>query len=276
MLMTIKKFACLCSAVLILCLTSSGICHAQAFLKEVVGMWLFDEGKGDDVRDSSGNRLHGEFGHKPEFVEGKFGTALQFSGGEQGPWLEMDGPIKMDNVDFSFGCWIIPGKPQICWATVLSAKDQHEADVGFAFEQSNCLNNWYRLVIGNVFNWNVIGNPRNTVRPQPEEWNHVAFVRQGRDGIWYLNGEPDRPKRGNFYVDLGSNAPVKSSRENFRIGNTVFDERRGWKGTLDEVFIFRRALSQAEVQKVMEKGLVGAQAVDAKDKIATALGAIKS
>ena len=56
----------------------------------------------------------------------------------------------------------------------------------------------------------------------------------------------------------------------------MFDERRGWKGTLDEVFIFRRALSQLEVQKVMEKGLVGAQAVDAKDKIATIWGKIKS
>ena len=65
-------------------------------------------------------------------------------------------------------------------------------------------------------------------------------------------------------------------RENFRIGNTVFDERRGWKGTLDEVFIFRRALSQLEVTKVMEQGLVEAQAVDMEDKIATVWGRIKS
>ncbi len=273
---TVNRVARVCMSFFIASLILTGNSRAQPILKDVVAMWLFDEGKGKDVKDVSGNGLHGEFGRKPEFVEGKFGTALFFSGGETGPWIEMKGPAKIDNVDFSFGCWIIPGKPQICWSTVLSAKDQHEADVGFAFEQSNCLNNWYRLVIGNVFNWNVIGNPRNTVRPTPEVWNHVAFVRRGRDGIWYLNGEPDRPKRGNFYVDLGSDRPVEPSREKFRIGNTVFDERRGWKGTLDEVFIFRRALSQIEIQKVMEKGLVGAQAVDAKDKIATVWGKIKS
>jgi hypothetical protein len=276
MLMMTKKFSYLCFACIVIGSTSTWRSHAQPILEDVVGMWLFDEGKGKDVRDASGNRLHGEFGRKPEFVEGIFGTALQFSGGEEGPWLEMDGPIKIESVDFSFGCWMIPGRPQICWSTVLSAKDQHKADVGFALEQSNCLNNWYRLVIGNVFNWNIIGNPRNTVRPKPEEWNHVAFVRRGRDGIWYLNGEPDRPKRGNYYVDLGSVEPVKPSRENFRIGNTVFDERRGWKGTLDEVFIFSRALSQLEVQTVMEKGLIGAQAVDSEDKIATIWGRIKS
>ena len=276
MTMTVTGLARSCIAFFVVCLTLTGNSHAQPFLKDVVAMWLFDEGRGKAVKDSSGNGLHGEFARKPEFVEGKFGTALQFGGGEEGAWLEMDGPVKIDSVDFSFGCWIIPGKPQICWATVLAAKDQHEADVGFAFEQSNCLNNWYRIVIGNVINWNAIGNPRNTVRPQPEEWNHVVFVRQGRDGIWYLNGEPDRPKRGNFYVDLGSDRPVGVPRENFRIGNTVFDERRGWKGTLDEVFIFRRALSQLEVTKVMEQGLVEAQAVDMEDKIATVWGRIKS
>ena len=266
----------ICIALLIAWLTLAGNGNAQPFLEGIVAMWLFDEGKGKDVRDSSGNRLHGEFGRKPEFVDGKFGTALKFKGGESGAWVEMNGPIEIDSVDFSFGCWIIPGTPQICWSTVLSAKDQHEADTGFAFEQSNCLVNHYRIVIGNVINWNAIGNPRNTVTPQPDVWSHIVFVRKGREGIWYLNGEPDRPKRGNFHIDLGSNHPVGPAREKFRIANTVFDERRGWAGTLDEVFIFRRALSQPEVKKVMNDGLTGAQAVDARDKIASVWGRIKS
>ena len=276
MSVNMDKFACFCFAIFFASFASTGASHAQPFLQDIVAMWLFDEGKGKDVKDSSGNQLHGEFGRKPEFVEGKFGTALKFDGGESGAWLEMNKPMKIDSVDFSFGCWIIPGQPQICFATVLSAKDQHEADTGFAFEQSNCLVNHYRIVIGNVINWNAIGNPRNTVTPKPEVWSHIVFVRQGREGIWYLNGEPDRPKRGKFYIDLGSNHPVGPARENFRIANTVFNERRGWAGTLDEVFIFRRALSQTEVKKVMNRGLIEAQAVNAKNKIATIWGRIKS
>ena len=84
MTMAVSRLARCCIAFFVVCLTSTGISHAQPFLKDVVGMWLFDEGKGKDVRDASGNGLHGEFGRKPEFVEGKFGTALQFGGGEDG------------------------------------------------------------------------------------------------------------------------------------------------------------------------------------------------
>ena len=103
-----KKFACLFSAIFILCLTSNRISRAQPILEDVVGMCLFDEGRGKDVRDASGNGLHGEFRRKPEFVEGKFGTVLQFSGGAEGPWLEMDGPTKIDSVDFSFAAGQYP------------------------------------------------------------------------------------------------------------------------------------------------------------------------
>ena len=271
-----NRFAYFFPVFFIVCLIFAGNSHAQPFLDDIVAMWLFDEGKGKTVEDSSGNGLHGEFGRKPEFVEGQFGTALSFNGGESGAWVEMNAPVKIESVDFSFGCWIKPDLAQICWATIFAGKDQHEADTGFAFEQSNCLVNWNRIVIGNIINWNAIGNPRNTVQLEPEKWNHVVFVRQGREGIWYHNGKPDRQKRGKFYIDLGSDHPVGPSRENFRIGNTKFNERRGWAGSLDEVFIFRRALTQLEVTKVMDEGLVEAQAVDVKGKIATVWGQIKS
>ena len=46
----------------------------------VVGVWLFDEGKGDVATDASGNGLDGEFNGKPKWVEGKFGEALEFDG----------------------------------------------------------------------------------------------------------------------------------------------------------------------------------------------------
>ena len=158
----------------------------------------------------------------------------------------------------------------------MSSRDQDGGDTGITIEETGCDDNSYRVVIGGVINWDRVGNPRNTVRPKALEWSHVVFVRQGREGIWYLNGEPDRPKRGGFHIDLGSDRPVRRSRENFRIANSIFDERKAYKGILDEVFVFKRMLTQLEVSKVMEKGLVGALAVDAKDKIARVWGRMKS
>ena len=276
MTVTANRFMRLCSACFIVYLALTGKSHAQAFLNKVEGIWLFDEGKGDAVDDSSGNGHNGEFRGEPEYVEGKFGTALEFGGPEERDWVEMKGPVAVDSVDFSFGCWMKPHRTQICHATILGARDENGSDTGFDFDQSQCQTNWYRIVIGGVINWDGIGNPRNTVRVKSEEWNHVVFVRQGREGIWYLNGKPDRPKRGNFYVDLGSERPVTPGKENFRIGAPIYDDGLPYRGVLDEVFIFKRALSQVEVATVMEKGVVGAQAVGAQGKIATVWGQIKS
>lgn len=274
--MEVNRFMWLCAACFMACAVLTGKSHAQAFLNKVEAIWLFDEGKGNAVEDSSGNGHEGEFRGDLQYVEGKFGTALEFGGPKEREWIEMDGPVPVNTVDFSFGCWIKPQRAQVCHASILSARDANNSEDGFEFDQLQCAHNRYRIVIGGVINWNEVGNPRNTVRPVSEEWNHIVFVRQGREGIWYLNGKPDRPKRGGFYVDLGSVRAVTPNKENFRIGAPIYDDGLCFHGILDEVFIFRRALSQLEVSTVMEKGIVGAQAVDAEGKIATVWGHLKS
>ena len=48
--------------------------------KKVVGIWLFDDIKGDQAKDTSENGLDGELEGKVKVVDGKFGQALQFDG----------------------------------------------------------------------------------------------------------------------------------------------------------------------------------------------------
>ena len=124
----------------------------------------------------------------PEYIEGKFGTALDFGGPEGGDWLQMDAPVVVDTVDFSIGLWMKPAKPQNCWGNVISSRDQDGGDAGIAIAKSGCLDNWYRVIIGGVIYWDGVGNPRNTVRPKALEWNHVVFVRQGREGSGISTG----------------------------------------------------------------------------------------
>ncbi len=47
--------------------------------KGLLGYWKFDEGKGDVVKDSSGQGNDGKM-HNAEWVKGKFGSALYFNG----------------------------------------------------------------------------------------------------------------------------------------------------------------------------------------------------
>ena len=52
---------------------------AEFDLETVVGMWLFDEGKGNTAADSSENGNDGKFENDPKWTkDGKFGSGLEF------------------------------------------------------------------------------------------------------------------------------------------------------------------------------------------------------
>lgn len=46
----------------------------------IIGIWLFDEGISNGVKDASGNGHDGIVVGMPEVVDGKFGKALSFGG----------------------------------------------------------------------------------------------------------------------------------------------------------------------------------------------------
>lgn len=60
-------------------LSMSTFAHAEVDMEHVVGVWLFDEGAGNETADSS------DYGHdgqitNAEWTDGKFGSALEFEG----------------------------------------------------------------------------------------------------------------------------------------------------------------------------------------------------
>ena len=72
-----------CISLIVLSLMFAGISNAEFDLKTVVGMWLFDEGKGDTAADSSENGNDGKLENSPKWIKnGKFGSALEFDGNE--------------------------------------------------------------------------------------------------------------------------------------------------------------------------------------------------
>ena len=272
----ISRFTLFAISSILVSLTLTDVAHSQGFMKNAVAVWLFDEDGGKKVNDFTRNRHDGAFNGKPEWVPGKFGSALKFAGADEMQWVDIERPVVVNSVDLSIGCWLKPGSPQLRFANVLTGRPAEDAREGIALLQyENTVNN-YRVAIGGVFNWQGLGNPRHAARLPTDEWTHLVFVREGQGGTWYKNGEPDRRKVGNFYIDIGNMKPVVPSDENFRIGAAVFGENRRYRGILDEAFIFERALSQEEVQRIMNDGFKEARHVDAKGKAATVWGRIKS
>lgn len=262
---------------LVLSFTLTHVAHSQNLLKDAVAIWLFDEDGGKKVNDFARNKHDGEFSGKPEWVPGKFGTALQFLGADEHSWIDIERPVKVDSVDLSIGCWLLPSNPQERFQNVLSGRDGEKSDAGIALLQYENTTNNYRIALGGVFNWQGLGNPRHTAKLTKDVWTHLVFVREGKNGIWYKDGVPDRPKRGGFHINVGSIQPVKPATKNFRIGAAAWEEGvRRYRGVLDEAFVYERALSQDEVQRIMNEGFQEAQNVQSNGKTAVVWGRIKS
>ena len=67
-------------SLMVFSLLFAGSVYAKIDPKTVVGLWLFNEGKGDTAKDSSGNGNDGTLMIKPKWIDGKFGKALEFDG----------------------------------------------------------------------------------------------------------------------------------------------------------------------------------------------------
>ena len=80
--MAMSRLAGLQAGAVALGLILVGHSHARIESDTVFGVWLFDDDKGNEALDSSRNERHGELTGGPVVVDGKFGGALEMSGGD--------------------------------------------------------------------------------------------------------------------------------------------------------------------------------------------------
>ena len=104
--------------------------HAQT--PNVLGMWLFDEGEGNQVMDSSGNGRTGvAVDGDLEWVEGKVGKALKFS--HDGTRVHIDHDNVFNVETFTVECWVKLQSANGDWQTVV-AKRTEGVDATFTIE----------------------------------------------------------------------------------------------------------------------------------------------
>ena len=267
----------LCLGVLLACLAFTNISDAVT-MDDVLAVWTFDENAGDEAADSSGNGNNAEFkSGEPQWVAGKFGSALQFNGGdaEDGDWAETGAPVVVDTVDFTMGCYVNPGDSQKTWTNILSSH-QEPPRRGISFEMIENNLNLFGIAIGDGENW--AGN--GTVQLDTGVWNHMAFVRTGNIGTWYWNGVPEEFEMPGGRFELASANPVVAATVPFRIGNWILGGRE-FNGAVDDAFIFGRPLSADDIADIAANGIAaalagGGTAVDPRDKASVTWGEIKA
>jgi len=228
----------------------------------IVGIWLFDEGDGDVAMDSSGNGNDGNFMGNPEWVDGKFGGALEFDGASSyvdcGNTESLDIPTG-DSVTMC--AWVNSNVGSIAtWQGIMAKRD---ADYSYGI---NLVTNLFQIyttggsgIAG--FNYNL-----------PEgEWAFICGIMSDDPTELYVNGE--------LFGTTGSGGGVWSSATNlFRIGAS-FSNGEILNGIIDEVALFNAVLTADDINNIMTKGLgaaTGLTAVEPSDKLATTWAGIKA
>ena len=195
----------------------------------LVAWYRFD----GDASDSSGNNLHGTEMGDPTYTEGVFGQAIDLDG--DGDYVDCGAPPEFDITDFiTFTYWIKVRAFDKQWNTVLSRGDD-------SWRSSRAdLNSFMEAAVGGT-----TGNYTYGVTPVDDgQWHHVGWVYDGTMNYLYVDGEIDATEENSGQITVSS-YPLY-------IGDNSQATGRYWNGLIDDVMIFNRALSQEEIQVIMQ------------------------
>lgn len=219
----------------------------------LVAYWPFDEGTGKAAEDVTGNGHDGKFAGAPKWVDGKFGTALEFDGEEDHVVVSDDAAFAIEE-NITFMAWFSPG--DVLTSRRLMVKN-NSIFVIFDF--------------GNKDSIDFLVKPDNTFAESKTtdwkvgEWYHFAGTFDGKTMKVYVNGKLEG--------EAANNVPIAPSDLELWIGGDDFGRPTDFfPGTIDEVRLYEKTLTEAEIQKVMDTP----QDVEARGKLATAWGRIKA
>ena len=234
---------------------SLAVSYSQAEIDpdKIVGIWLLDEGKGDVAEDASENGREGTI-TKGEWEDGKFDGALEIKKGGT-VTIPLGKGIIIDKVTFIL--WLqftdIGGQQNY-----FSIWDQSNNRYVPYKEGPNVLRSWTN-------NWNVTSG----VAVKAGIWYHVANVYDGETCSIYINGEKE----------VSQKVPKFQLQDQDQTAWLATDKGTGFLSAciMDEVGLFNDALTEDEIQGIMNDGIFHtALAVEPADKLPVLWGKLKA
>lgn len=230
--------------------------HAAIDSNSIRGLWLFDENSGNVAVDSSGNKNDGTI-HGAKRVNGKFGKALEFDGTDN--WVEVP---HSTSVAFEKG---------VSFTITVHFKGTKVGGslVGKNYEDTTEARPWYLL-------WN--GGSNNIVslylRSNAGQNSRVDGTSELGDDEWhFVVGRADaQSKKVSIWIDgkMENEGPMVTD-DGYGTSDGVLHFGRHFNryaaGIIDEVGLFSIALSEDEMNTIMNHGLEQAAAVEPINKL---------
>jgi len=215
-----------------------------------IGAYPFEEGSGTTTADLSGLRNTGTLNGPTWTTAGQFGKALVFDG--------TSAFVDLGN----------PGTLQLTGSMTVSAWIK---SAGFPFDDAAIVSKRDAAALGYQLDTNIDIGPRNisfsvtnaqgarvfrygATTLQLNQWYYVTGVydAQAQTLDVYLNGVPDNSMLMGLVTSTQQNSP-----QNVNIGRRPGAPGYEFDGTIDEVRLYNRALTQDEIQADMNAGVAG-------------------
>jgi hypothetical protein len=227
---------------LLFCIVSEAV---AAIPKDNLVLYLpMDEGKGSEARDESGNGNDGVLLGDPKWVEGKSGSAIEFDGTDD--CIEVANSDSLNPKEITIALWVKLGEvPAPGYNGIVSKWAPNWS--GYLL-QAHASHPIEPLVGDGTAQFAAI---RGLKGAEQDVWYHAAMTWDGKTLSLYINGkEPDYDKAAS---DHGMAGEMKVPISSLLIGKR--HDQHFFKGVIDEVMIFNKALSLDDIQFIMEHGL---------------------
>src|SRR3989344_810106 len=214
-----------------------GATNQQNLSNGLVGYWKMDEGAWADVAsevvDSSGNALHGRGKNGATTTGGKFGNGGAFDGTNDYATIADSDTLSPTNKSLS--AWVKFGA---LGTNDIIVYKSSEYGLSYGFTDAGCT--------ASRFNFAFYGGgwycANSTTAPSTGVWYHVQGTYDGTNIRLYINGALE--------ATTTVNAPSNNATA-FDIGSYSVDATAyAFNGTVDEVRLYNRALSPAEVSQL--------------------------
>ena len=211
----------------------------------LVAAYAFAEASGTSVSDASGAGNHGTISGATRTTAGRFGAALSFDGVND--YVTIADSASLDlTTRMTLEAWVYPTASS-GWRTVVLKEIPGELSYAI----------YSRDDAARASGWGYIGaSPVSTASTSSvtlNAWTHLAVTYDGAALRLYRNGALESTRAISGSLVTSSN-PLRIG------GNLIWGEY--FAGRIDEVRIYNRALTQAEIQSDMNTAIGGAPAPD--------------
>lgn len=193
----------------------------------------FDRRPRDVVRNLAGSRHHAEAKGVKWIAKGKRRGALEFDDPAQ---LTIPHHADLCPDQFTLAMWVRAADVQGNWRLIASKTDVGSWHGGYGFCR-------YPSDDPNLYFYAGHYNSGSVKEPIPnDEWVHLAGTFDGKQVTMYVNGEPSLP------LPIAGRVSMSHTTTPFIVGG---GGSYNWTGAIDEIVLYRRALSIQEIEKLM-------------------------